>query len=171
MNDGRLLFGSELKSLFVYDGLPGTIEPRSVEDYFALGYVPEPRTIFKDVFKLAPGHTLRIRRGDTRLQPRQYWDVDFSPNGVTDEKDACEQMIERLEEAIRIRMIADVPLGAFLSGGVDSSAVVALMAGLNNGPVNTCSISFGDLCGTDQQPSRRNYSHCRQDHQRKWSRY
>lgn len=144
LNDGRLLFGSELKSLLVYDGLPRTIEPRSVEDYFALGYVPEPRTIFKDVFKLPPGHTLRIRRGDTRLQPRQYWDVDFSPNGVTDEKDACEQMIERLEEAIRIRMIADVPLGAFLSGGVDSSAVVALMAGLNNGPVNTCSISFGD---------------------------
>lgn len=144
LNDGRLLFGSELKSLLVYDGLPRTIEPRSVEDYFALGYVPEPRTIFKGVFKLPPGHTLRIRRGDTRLQPRQYWDVDFSPNGVTDEKDACEQMIERLEEAIRIRMIADVPLGAFLSGGVDSSAVVALMAGLNNGPVNTCSISFGD---------------------------
>jgi asparagine synthase (glutamine-hydrolysing) len=144
LSDGRLLFGSELKSLLVYDGLPRTIEPRSVEDYFALGYVPEPRTIFKDVFKLPPGHTLRIRRGDTRLQPKQYWDVDFSPNGVTDEKDACEQMIERLEEATRIRMIADVPLGAFLSGGVDSSAVVALMAGLNNEPVNTCSISFGD---------------------------
>jgi asparagine synthase (glutamine-hydrolysing) len=144
LSDGRLLFGSELKSLLVHDGLPRTIEPRSVEDYFALGYVPEPRTIFKDVFKLPPGHTLRIRRGDTRLQPKQYWDVDFSPNGVTDEKDACEQMIERLEEATRIRMIADVPLGAFLSGGVDSSAVVALMAGLNNEPVNTCSISFGD---------------------------
>ena len=144
LSDGRLLFGSELKSLLVHDGLPRTIEPRSVEDYFALGYVPEPRTIFKDVFKLPPGHTLKIRRGDTRLQPRQYWDVDFSPNGVTDEKDACEQMIERLEEATRIRMIADVPLGAFLSGGVDSSAVVALMAGLNNEPVNTCSISFGD---------------------------
>jgi len=144
LNDGRLLFGSELKSLLACDALPRTIEPRSVEDYFALGYVPEPRTIFKDVFKLPPGHVLMVRRGDTRLQPRQYWDVDFSPNGVTDEKDACEQMIERLEEATRIRMIADVPLGAFLSGGVDSSAVVALMAGLNNEPVNTCSISFGD---------------------------
>ena len=61
LNDGRLLFGSELKSLLVYDGLPGTIDPRSVEDYFALGYVPEPRTIFKDVFKLPPGHTFRTR--------------------------------------------------------------------------------------------------------------
>ncbi len=144
LNDGRLLFGSELKSLLVHDGLPRKIEPCSVEDYFALGYVPEPRTIFTDVFKLPPGHTLTIRRGDTRLQPRQYWDVDFSPNGITDEAEAREQLIARFEEAVRIRMIADVPLGAFLSGGVDSSAVVAMMAGLNREPVNTCSISFGD---------------------------
>jgi len=142
--DGRLLFGSELKSLLVHDRLPRKIDPCSVEDYFAFGYVPEPRTIFSDVFKLPPGHILTIRRGDTRLQPRQYWDVDFSPNGITDEREAREQLIARIEEAVRIRLIADVPLGAFLSGGVDSSAVVAMMAGLNSEPVNTCSISFGD---------------------------
>ncbi len=144
LNDGRLLFGSELKALLVDDRLPRNIDPRSVEDYFALGYVPEPRTIFTGVFKLPPGHTLTIRKGDTRLQPRQYWDVDFSSNGITDEREAREQLIMRLEEAVRIRLIAEVPLGAFLSGGVDSSAVVAMMAGLNSEPVNTCSISFGD---------------------------
>jgi asparagine synthase (glutamine-hydrolysing) len=144
LNDGRLLFGSELKSLRAHGGLQGKTDPRSVEDYFALGYVPEPRTIYKDVFKLPPGHTLRIRRGDTRIRPRQYWDVDFASNGITDEREASEQLIARLQEAVRIRLIADVPLGAFLSGGVDSSAVVAMMAGLNSAPVNTCSISFGD---------------------------
>jgi len=144
LNDGRLLFGSELKALLEDDRLPRNIDPRSVEDYFALGYVPEPRTIFTGVFKLPPGHTLTVRRGDTRLQPRQYWDVDFSSNGITDEGEAREQLIVRLEEAVRIRLIAEVPLGAFLSGGVDSSAVVAMMAGLNSEPVNTCSISFGD---------------------------
>jgi len=144
LNDGRLLFGSEIKALLVCAELPRQIDPRSVEDYFALGYVPEPRTIFTGVFKLSPGHTLTIRRGDAGLRPRQYWDVDFSPNGITDEREACEQLIERLQEAVRIRLIADVPLGAFLSGGVDSSAVVAMMAGLSSEPVNTCSISFGD---------------------------
>src|SRR5690606_34839820 len=76
--------------------------------------------------------------------PRQYWDVHFHDNGVRDEKQACEELVERLREAVRIRLVAEVPLGAFLSGGVDSSAVVALMAGLSQDPVNTCSISFGD---------------------------
>jgi asparagine synthase (glutamine-hydrolysing) len=144
LHDGRLLFGSELKALLADDSLPRTIDPRSVEDYVALGYVPEPRTIFRDVFKLPPGHTLTVRQGDAGLRPRQYWDVDFASNGITDEREAGEQLIERLQEAVRIRLIAEVPLGAFLSGGVDSSAVVALMAGLNREPVNTCSIAFGD---------------------------
>jgi asparagine synthase (glutamine-hydrolysing) len=144
LRDGRLVFGSELKSLLVHSDLPREIDPRSIEDYFALGYVPEPRTIFRDVFKLPPGYTLTMRQGDRRPRLRQYWDVDFSPNGITDEREAHEQLIERLQEAVRIRLIAEVPLGAFLSGGVDSSAVVAMMAGLNSAPVNTCSISFGD---------------------------
>ena len=151
LSDGRLLFGSELKSLLECDELPRQIDPASVEDYFAFGYVPEPRTIFEGVFKLPPGHTLTIRQGDTRLHPRQYWDVDFRPNGVTDEREAREQLFERLQEAVRIRLIADVPLGAFLSGGVDSSAVVAMMAGLNSEPVNTCSISFGDPAYDESQ--------------------
>ena len=144
LDDGRLLFGSELKSLLAYAGLPREIDPYSVEDYFGFGYVPEPRTIFRNVFKLEPGHTLLIRRGDTAPGTKQYWDVDFSPNGVSDPEEAGRELIERLREAVNIRLISEVPLGAFLSGGVDSSAVVALMAGLGDEPVNTCSISFGD---------------------------
>jgi len=142
--DGRLLFGSELKSLKLHPELPREIDPTAVEEYFAFGYVPEPKTIYKQVYKLPPGHRISIQRGQTQLRPEPYWDVSFSPHGNLDERAAGEELLERLEEAIRIRMIAEVPLGAFLSGGVDSSAVVAAMARISGDPVNTCSISFGD---------------------------
>ncbi|AFL76063.1 XrtA/PEP-CTERM system amidotransferase [Thiocystis violascens] len=143
--DGRLLFGSEIKALLTDPSLPREFDPRAVEEYFAYGYIPDPRSIFKAVRKLPPGHTLTLKRGDGRLpEPREYWDVSFRPNGVHDLNEATDQVIERLREAVRIRLVAEVPLGAFLSGGVDSSAVVAMMAGLSDRPVNTCSISFGD---------------------------
>ncbi len=143
--DGMLLFGSELKALLAHPQLVRTIEPQTVEEYFALGYVPEPRTVFKDVFKLPPAHTLAIRRGQTIPASREYWDVRFDVNGSSiDDRAACEELVVRLRESVRLRMISDVPLGAFLSGGVDSSAVVAMMAGLSSGPVNTCSIGFSE---------------------------
>lgn len=143
--DGRLLFGSEIKALLADPALPRTLDPRAVEDYFAYGYIPDPRSIFKAVRKLPPGHTLTLSSDRGGLpEPREYWDVSFRPNGVRDLKEASDQVIERLREAVRIRLVAEVPLGAFLSGGVDSSAVVAMMAGLSERPVNTCSISFGD---------------------------
>ncbi len=142
--DGRLLFASELKSLLADPSLRRELDPQAVEDYFAFGYVPDPRTIFAGIHKLPPGHTLTVRRGETLPAPRRYWDVVFKDNGIRDEAAAREELVERLREAVRIRLVAEVPLGAFLSGGVDSSAVVALMAGLSPDPVNTCSISFGD---------------------------
>jgi asparagine synthase (glutamine-hydrolysing) len=142
--DGRLLFGSELKALLECHALPRVIDPRAVEDYFSYGYVPDPRSIFRDVHKLEPGYTLTVKTGQEELRPRQYWDVPFTSNGVQNEADAREGLIEQLREAVDMRLIAEVPLGAFLSGGVDSSAVVALMAGLSEKPVSTCSISFGD---------------------------
>lgn len=142
--DGRLLFASELKSLLADPSLKRELDPQAVEDYFAFGYVPDPRTIFAGIHKLPPGHTLTVRRGEALPTPRRYWDVVFKDNGIRDEATAREELVERLREAVRIRLVAEVPLGAFLSGGVDSSAVVALMAGLSPDPVNTCSISFGD---------------------------
>ena len=142
--DGLLVFGSELKSLLAHPDLKRDLDPLAIEEYFALGYVPEPRTIYGGVCKLPPAHTLTIRRGDPVPEPREYWDVRFTLDNPVGEREALAELVDRLRESIRLRMISDVPLGAFLSGGVDSSAVVALMAGVSSGPVNTCSISFRD---------------------------
>lgn len=144
LDDGMLLFGSELKSLVAHGGLRRDIDPLAVEEYFALGYVPEPRTIFRQARKLEPGHSLLVRRGQAMPQPRQYWDLRFSLDSRISEAEAQEELIRRLDESVRLRLIAEVPLGAFLSGGVDSSAVVASMARVSDGPVNTCSIAFDD---------------------------
>jgi asparagine synthase (glutamine-hydrolysing) len=142
--DGHVLFGSELKSLLAHGGLAREIDPFAVEEYFALGYVPEPRTIFKSALKLPPACTLTIRRGDKLPTPREYWDVRFSAGANVSAEDAQAELLDRIRESVRLRLISEVPLGAFLSGGVDSSAVVAAMAGLSSKPVNTCSISFSD---------------------------
>ena len=140
----QFIFGSELKALMIHPGLKRDIDPRAVEEYFAYGYVPEPKTIFTAASKLPPGHTLLLARDGKAPKPRRYWDIPFQPLPAISEQEASEELIRRLREAIKIRMVAEVPLGAFLSGGVDSSAVVAMMAGLSQEPVNTCSIAFGD---------------------------
>jgi asparagine synthase (glutamine-hydrolysing) len=144
LDDGTLLFGSELKSLLAHGGLRRDIDPLALEEYFALGYVAEPRTIFRQARKLPPGHCLAIRRGEPVGEPREYWDLRFTLDNPIGLKGACAELTERLRESVRLRMIAEVPLGAFLSGGVDSSAVVQAMAGLSATPVNTCSIAFDD---------------------------
>lgn len=142
--DGQWLFGSELKALLAHGGLAREIDPRSVDDFFTLGYVPEPRTIYSSAHKLPPAHTLTLRRGEAAPAPRRYWDVRFSGDNRISAEEAQSELVRRLQESVRLRMISEVPLGAFLSGGVDSSAVVAMMAGQSAGPVNTCSISFDD---------------------------
>jgi asparagine synthase (glutamine-hydrolysing) len=148
LDGGLLLFGSELKSLLAYQSgsqsLRRDIDPLALEEYFALGYVAEPRTIFRQARKLPPAHTLAIRRGEPLPEPREYWDVRFRLDSPISEADAMAELQHRLRESVKLRMIAEVPLGAFLSGGVDSSAVVQAMAGLSAGPVNTCSIAFDD---------------------------
>ncbi|MBX9965110.1 MAG: amidotransferase 1, exosortase A system-associated [Burkholderiales bacterium] len=142
--DGLLLFGSELKALTAHGDLATEIDPLAVEDYFALGYVPEPRTIYRQARKLPQASTLTIVRGRPVGEPVEYWDVRFTLDNRIDAATAGEELVARLRESIRLRMISEVPLGAFLSGGVDSSAVVAAMAGLSSDPINTCSIGFRD---------------------------
>lgn len=143
--DGSFIFGSELKVLTAHPGFVRDIDPLAVEGYFSFGYVPDPRCIYQNAHKLPAAHTLTLRRGDAgRLAPRPYWDVRFTNDNPIKLQDAQAELRERVRESVRLRMIADVPLGAFLSGGVDSSAVVATMAGLSSAPVHTCSIGFDD---------------------------
>ena len=142
--DGWLLFGSELKALLLHPALERELDPTAVDDYLALGYVPDPKTIYRNVRKLAPAHTLLVRRGAGEAVPRRYWNLVRTDGAAGIDGNCGEELVEHLREAVRLRLIADVPLGAFLSGGVDSSAVVAMMAGLSRTPVNTCSIAFAE---------------------------
>ncbi len=141
----NFVFGSELKSLSLHPNFNKAIRSESVEEYFSLGYVPEPHTIYKNVMKLEPGHTLLIDLNSGNIKNEQYWNVKFNNDYSGSFEDATRELDKRVEEAVKIRMRADVPLGAFLSGGVDSSAVVANMARNSVDPVNTCSIGFDDV--------------------------
>lgn len=144
LSDGTLVFGSELKALLAHPGLPRHFDPLAIEDYFAFGYIPDPRSIYGAVSKLPPAHFLLWRQGEAGPRIEPFWDLGFHEPQVKDMDEAKAGLIARLTEATRLRLVSDVPLGAFLSGGVDSSAVVALMAGLTGEPVKTFSISFDD---------------------------
>ncbi len=167
-DDGFLVFGSELKTLTAWPGFRRDIDDEAVEDYFGYGYVPEPRTIYKTAFKLSPGHRLLVRRGQRVPMPEEYWDVPFQPHAPMSLEQAETEFIDRFREAVRIRMVAEVPLGAFLSGGVDSSAVVAMMAGLSgqlgDQPVKTCSIAFPDPKYDESDYARQVAERYRTDH-------
>ncbi|MCW5672338.1 MAG: amidotransferase 1, exosortase A system-associated [Hydrogenophaga sp.] len=143
--DGSFIFGSELKVITAHPGFVREIDPKAVEDYFSFGYVPDPRCIYRNAHKLPAAHTLLLRRGETdQPAPVPYWDVQFTNDNPIEQADAEVELRERVRESVKLRLIADVPLGAFLSGGVDSSAVVATMAGLSDKPVQTCAIGFDD---------------------------
>jgi asparagine synthase (glutamine-hydrolysing) len=139
----RLAFASELKSLLQVPGIGREMEPTALPDFLKYLYIPAPKTIYRNIFKLLPGHFMVLRPGG---QPRieEYWDVDFSTRTTCSQDEAQEALVELLQQSTACRMIADVPLGAFLSGGVDSSAVVALMAKISKDPVRTCAIGFDD---------------------------
>ncbi|MDD2744590.1 MAG: amidotransferase 1, exosortase A system-associated [Rhodocyclaceae bacterium] len=142
--DGTFIFGSELKVITAHPGFKRQIDPLAIEEYFALGYVADPRCIYSGAKKLPSAHTLTLRHGQDLPEPEAYWDVRFTVNNPISDEEASAELIERLRESVRLRMIAEVPLGAFLSGGVDSSAVVAAMAGVSESPVRTCAIGFKD---------------------------
>jgi asparagine synthase (glutamine-hydrolysing) len=140
--DGALVFASELKGLLAHPLLRRSPSPQAVEDYLAFGYIPDDSCVVEGVRKLAAGHYLLVRRGEPLPAPVQWWDVDFSNPSRASVAALEEELEEGLREAVRSRMVSDVPLGAFLSGGVDSSAVVAFMAEASRSAVETCSIGF-----------------------------
>jgi asparagine synthase (glutamine-hydrolysing) len=137
---GTFVFGSELKVLLEHPEVQREINPEALDAYFTLGYVPDPLTIFRNIHKLPPGHYLNFKDGQTTL--RQYWNFEFKPSQSQTEDDYLDQLRTLLDESVRLRLISDVPLGAFLSGGIDSSTVVALMARHMGQPVKTFSIGF-----------------------------
>ena len=139
-NREGFIFGSELKSLLQHPSVKKEIDPVALHHYLTLQYVPDPYSIYKDIFKLPPAHFLILK--DNKYQIRRYWDVVYKPKLQISENEAAEELHRILKEAVKKRLISDVPLGAFLSGGIDSSIVVTLMAELCTEPVKTFSIGF-----------------------------
>jgi asparagine synthase (glutamine-hydrolysing) len=143
--EGQWTFASELQALLQHPRLSREVDWTALDDYLTYGYVPAPKTAFKGIWKLPPAHflTLRIGKGSrAAVHTERYWHLEYEPKLKIGEKDAAEGLLEVLTEAVRLRMIADVPLGALLSGGIDSSIVVALMSQLSKRPVKTFSIGF-----------------------------
>jgi asparagine synthase (glutamine-hydrolysing) len=140
-----LTFGSEIKTLLVDEAIERALDPTAFAHYLALEYVPAPRTLFAGIQKLPPGHTAEVG-ADGTLVVEPYWDPIAVPQRPASqgEDELAEELRDLLTDAVRLRMISDVPLGAFLSGGIDSSTVVALMSGASSTPVKTFSIGFPD---------------------------
>ena len=138
-DDTRLAFASELKALLAA-GVAREPDHHSISHYLTYGYVPPSGSGFRGIRKLPPAHYLTYRDG--KLALTRYWHLNYLPKVAIDEREACEELLRLLYEAVKIRMVSDVPLGAFLSGGLDSSAVVAMMAELSSAPVKTFSIGF-----------------------------
>ncbi|MET0308500.1 MAG: XrtA/PEP-CTERM system amidotransferase [Sphingomonas sp.] len=144
LSDGAVAFASELKGLLAHPLFRRAPDFCAVEDYLGLGYVPDDASMLAGVKKLPAGHFLLLERGRKLAEPVGWWDIDFSKRATGKARDLEAELIERMRAAVRSRMIADVPLGAFLSGGVDSSAVVALMAEASRAAVKTCTIGFDE---------------------------
>ena len=158
----RLIFGSELKAVLASGCVPQALDPTALVDYFALQYIPAPKTIYKAVRKLRPAHYLVVSPAGIREQA--YWDLSFAAVEERSEQEWCEQVREALLEATRVRLISDVPLGSFLSGGVDSSAVVACMSRLLDHPVTTCAVGFDEERYSEVQFAREVARHVGADH-------
>ncbi len=138
--NGTFVFGSELKALLEHSDVEREINAEALDAYFTLGYVPDPLSIFRNIQKLPPGHYLTFINGQVTV--KQYWDFEFKSGESRNEDDYLDELRALLDESVRLRLISDVPLGAFLSGGIDSSTVVGLMARNMGQPVKTFSIGF-----------------------------
>jgi asparagine synthase (glutamine-hydrolysing) len=137
---GHLLFASEMKALLAHPSVPRRMNPQAVDDFLAYLYIPAPQTIFEGIKELPPAHWLRWHAGTLHLQ--RYWDALPQPEHYK-EAAAQEEVAARLHDAVAIRRVSDVPLGAFLSGGLDSSSIVAWLARASTDPVRTFSLGFG----------------------------
>ncbi len=143
-DDAKLLFGSELKAILVCPGIDRTLDLEAVEDYFCYGVIAGERSIFRRIRKLPPGHTLLVSARDWDAAPRRYWQYRPSVDRTRSVNDWKETIAAKIDETVQVHRLADVPIGAFLSGGVDSSVIVATLARLSGGSLKTFSIGFGE---------------------------
>jgi asparagine synthase (glutamine-hydrolysing) len=150
----ELIFASELKALLAHPRFERRLDPVAIDGYFAFGYVPEPATIYKSVFKLPAACTLEVRAKHAVPAPARYWQLSTKTFECT-ESDAVDSLRSRLDEAVRLRLMSEVPLGAFLSGGVDSSGVVASMARQTSSPVKTFALGFRGDAASELPHARR----------------
>ena len=142
---GQFVFASEMKAILTDPNFDRSMDEEALAAYFLFSYIPAPLTIFKNIRKLPPGHTLTVQNGQVTIE--RYWDIAFEPDHRKTESQFIDEFQHLLDEAVRIRLISDVPLGAFLSGGIDSSTVVALMHRHSREPVKTFTIGFGGTTG------------------------
>jgi asparagine synthase (glutamine-hydrolysing) len=160
---GEFVFGSEIKVLLTHGGVTREIDQGALDAYLTFGYVPEELCIFKNIRKLEPGHYLLFKDG--KVHTEKYWDFDPSEEMLADtEGEIAEDLLGRLREAVRVRLLSEVPLGAFLSGGVDSSAVVGLMSQIMDQPVKTFSIGFNEDSFDELKNARVASKHFKTDH-------
>ncbi|MFQ5456308.1 MAG: asparagine synthase (glutamine-hydrolyzing), partial [Nitrospirota bacterium] len=158
-----IVFGSEIKTILEAPVTSAEMDISSLNDYITFGYIPEPKSIFKNIHKLSPGTFLKIQHGD--VKERCYWKLsDFAPEKDYGESYYLEGILEQIREAVKIRLISDVPLGAFLSGGIDSSMVVAIMSELLDKPVKTFTIGFDETVFDETGYARTSASHFGAEH-------
>jgi asparagine synthase (glutamine-hydrolysing) len=160
--DGTIAFASELKCFFALPGFQAALAAPAVSDYFTLGYVPGPGSIYERVGKLQPAHAAVFDAGGQRIE--RYWSLPFEPKLATDDGSLQQRLLAQLEDAVKVRLVADVPFGAFLSGGLDSSVVAALMARNLGTPVRTFSIGFDEAAYNELEDARRVARHIGADH-------
>ena len=153
-DEEKLLFASELKAILAFGEVERELDPQSLEDYLAYGMISGTRTIFRGIHKLAPGHTLALDGEHWADSPRRYWRLEFLPDESLSADQWCEQIRAKVSESVERHLIADVPVGAFLSGGIDSSVITALAAQISGQPLQTFSIGFKDAAN-DELPFAR----------------
>lgn len=161
--DNQFIFGSELKAVLKHPSARRDIDPAALSQYLSYEYIPSPRSIFRNIYKLEPGFSMTVKSG--KVTTRRYWDLKFNTSKDFDENEARLRLLDLFRESVRKRLISDVPLGVFLSGGIDSSAVVAMMAELMDPKdIKTFSIGFKERSYDESGDARRVAAHFGTDH-------
>jgi len=158
----KLVFASEIKSILRHPELDLQLDEYALSDYLSLGYIPAPKSIYRAIRKVRPGHYLRVRAD--RVEEIQYWDLQFSETAQLSEEEWRERLLHELRTAVEIRLMSEVPLGAFLSGGVDSSGVVAMMSKVMDQPVKTATIAFQEKGFDESEFGRQVSNYLRTEH-------